>query len=267
MQENEVSYYQFRKHLDYQIFLRFEDAELELEFDQALKTLGFDKLDGEKLGELGFSRNKTKILKISRASARVARQISETNPMGGNSQLESLSQMSGYDIYRLKGIGMMVKSSTGAMWELGVADTSDVASLRCLLTRYLSFAFDATDVEVVGLWGVQVAEGIVVMNPKKADFESVFIDLEKKIVLGYNKEAVIENELEIIRLDELAHIQMKKMSQEELFGFLSVSTCYLSHRGLNQKREKALYQVLKMSSGVIYPEANFAPRAQVDKAA
>lgn len=262
-----TSYYQFRQSLNYQIFLKFEDLKLEAGLSETLEVMGFDKLETETFKKLEFKRYKTKILKISKASLGVARQIAQTNHLNDGFGNESLNKMGSYNIYRFKDVGMMVYSETNPMWELGLKSSSNKEAIRCVLTRFLSFAFTATQSDVVGFWGVPVDEGIVIMSPKDANFESVFVDVAKNLILTYGTEKNIENEIEILRLDETLTNNMRVMGPEELLGFLSVSTCHMSYNELDSNIKEALYKIRLMSKGFIYPEENFKPRANHPEAA
>ena len=260
MNESKLSYYQFRRSLNYQVFLRFDDADLEAQLLETLTVLGFDKLDDETFKSQTFKRYKTKILKISKASFNVARQISQGVEFATGYGIESLSPMGSYNIYRFKDVGMMVYSDINPMWELGLKKTDDPAALRCILTRYLSFAFTATHTEVVGLWGVPVDQGLVLMPPKKSNFESVFLDVSQNKIISYGSVKDIESEIEILRLDETLTNRMRTMGKEELLSFLSVSTCHMSYSELDRNIREAIYKICHMSRGFIYPEENFKPR-------
>lgn len=267
MNETRTSYYQFRENLNYQIFLKFDDLMLEASLTETLEVVGFVKLAPETFKNLAFKRYKTKILKISKASFNVARQISQTNHLSEKFGAESLNKMENYNIYRFKDVGMMVYSEINPMWELGLKSTSNKEAIRCMLTRFLSFAFTATHCDVVGFWGVPVDEGIVIMPPKKANFESVFIDISKNIILGYGSEKEIKSELEILRLDEALTNSMRTMGAEELLSFLSMNTCHMSYSELDSNIKDAIYKIRLISKGFIYPEENFKPRADYPEAA
>lgn len=265
MEEKKLSYYQYRKELNYQVFLRFEDADLEAQLQEALSVVGFDKMDDLAFKTQTFKRYKTKILKISRASFNVARQISQAGAFGENYGSESLSPMGNYNIYRYKDVGMMVYSEINPMWELGLKSTSDPAALRCILTRYLSFAFTATHTEVVGFWGVPVEQGVVLLSPLKSNYEAVFLDVAQNKIISYDAIKPIENELEIIRLDQTLTNKMRIMGREELLSFLSVSTCHMSYSDLDRNIRDAIFKICHMSHGRMYPEENFKPRLGEDE--
>lgn len=260
MKEPKLSYYQYRSKLNYQVFLRFDDAGLEAALAETLEVLGFDLLSEETFKKLNFKRYKTKILKISKASFNVSRQISQVSHLNDKFGFESLNQMGNYNIYRFRDVGMMIYSEMNPMWELGLKTTHNKEAIRCVLTRFLSFAFTATQTEVVGLWGVPVEQGVVVMSPKKSNFESVFVDVAKNQILCYGEVKTIESEVEILRLDETFSDSMRVMSREELLSFLSVSTCHLSFSELDINVREVIFKICHLSKGFIYPEENFKPR-------
>lgn len=267
MKEQKLSYYQFKSKLNYQVFLRFEDAALEAQLAETLEIMGFDLLDEDTFKQLDFKRYKTKILKISRASLNVAKQISQMNHLNDKFGAESLNQMGSYDIYRFRDVGMMIYSEINPMWELGLKTTDNKEAIRCILTRFLSFAFTATQTQVVGFWGVPVDQGVVLMSPKKSNYEAVFFDLARNEIVCYGQVKAIESEVEILRLDESFSNNMKVMTREELLSFLSVSTCHLSYSELNQNIREVIFKICHMSKGFVYPEENFKPRLSSDEAA
>lgn len=267
MSETKASYYQFRQSLNYQIFIKFDDLQLEASLAETLEVMGFDKLEPEAFKNMEFKRYKTKILKISKASLNVARQISQTTHSNDRFGVESLNKMGSYNIYRYKDVGMMVYSEINPMWELGLKSTINKEAMRCIMTRFLSFAFTATQMEVVGFWGVPVDEGLVIMSPKKANYESVFIDITKNLILTYGSDKSIESEIEILRLDQTLSNDIRTMAAEELLGFLSVSTCHMSYSELDQNIKETLYKIRLISKGFIYPEENFRPRVNPSQAA
>jgi len=178
MSDTNFSYYQFRKDQGYQTYLRFEDLEFETQLGEVLSTMGFDKVDRDEVKGIDFDPRRTKVLKVVKATPNVARQIIKTGFLSDKYGPESVSQMGRYEIYRYKDVGMMVFNENTGLWELGLKDTTNSDALRVMLTRYLSFAL--AQIGVIGFWGVPVDEGFVVMNPKAAKYEALFVDMKKK---------------------------------------------------------------------------------------
>jgi hypothetical protein len=261
MSEINYSYYQFQKSKGYQIYLRFEDFDFETQLSDIVKVIGFDKVERKTIKDLSFSQHKIKILKIAKASSVVSRKISETNFQTDRFGGESVSRLGGYNLYRLKHTGMMVFSRNNPLWELGIKDVSHHNEIRVMLTRFLSFAFE--DQGVVGFWGVPVEQGFVVMNREHADFESIFIDLNKNIILTYDGVKSISSDLQILRLDDTVLNDIKPITKEALISFLSMNTCHLSYEGLSAVMKAQLFQICKIGSGFIYPADNFSPRSNI----
>lgn len=258
--EKSFSYYKFRKSLDYEVYLRFEDFEFENRFTEVLDLMGFDKLERDKVKDKDFNPYRTKILKVVKANPRVSRQINRSSYEFDEFGPETLSQMGRYDVYRYKGVGMMILGEGTLFWELGIRTTEDHTALRTIFTRFLSFAL--ASVGVVGFWGVPIEEGFVVMSPEASNNEALFVDLEKNIIITYDGIKDLDSDFQILRLDSTLRNEMKKMSREDLLSFLTMNTSHLSYDGSNPAVAETILELSEVAEGFIYPEANFKPRAQ-----
>lgn len=263
--ESNFSYYQYRSEHDYQVYLRFEDFDFESQITEVLEVIGFDKVERSKVKDISINPTQTKILKITKANARVARQISKSDFIFDKYGPESLSHRGHYKLYRYRSVGLMVLSDNSSLWELGLRSTNNQDALRVIFTRFLSFALAQQG--VLGFWGVPVEEGFVVMNPLAANFESVFVDLQKHILLTYDGVKPIDAEVHILRLDATLNQEAKLMSKEELISFLSNNTNYMSYDGFDYKFRSQLYELCRIAHAYIYPEQNFKPRAEESEAA
>ena len=257
-EEKTFSYYKFKKDLGYEVYLRFEDFEFENQFTDVLNLIGFDKVERDKVKDKNFNPYKTKILKIVKANARVARQINRASFEFGDYGVESVSQMGSYDVYRYKGIGMMIIGEGTLFWELGIKSTHDQVALRTILTRFISFAL--APVGVVGFWGVPIEEGFVVMSPKESKFEALFVDLEKSILITYDGIKNLDSDIQILRLDNTLRNEMKKMKREQLLSFLTMNTSHLSYKGTSPAITETILELTELADGYVYPETNFKPR-------
>jgi hypothetical protein len=56
MVEKKFSYYQFHKELDYQVYLRLEDFDLESQLADIFESMGFDKVERNKIKDRKFSK-------------------------------------------------------------------------------------------------------------------------------------------------------------------------------------------------------------------
>lgn len=259
MSDKNLSYYQFHKDLGYQIYLQFEDFDFESELSEVVEMLGFEKVEREQVQSKSFDKLETKVLKINRATPRVAREINREDYILDKYGDESISSKGSYEIYRFKSIGMMIFSEGSNLWELGVNfDESKRDGLRCMLTRFLSLAFANTG--VVGFWGLALEDGFVVTRAVKANYESIFIDLKKNILLSYDGMKKIDYDLRILRLDDAIFGDARKMPQEALLSFLSTHTCFMSYQGLAPAIKETLYGLCQKASGYYYPEHSFQPK-------
>lgn len=261
MSEQNFSYYQFRKELGYQVYLRFDDFDFENQLTETLEVMGFDKVERDKIKDQSYDMNQTRVLKISKASPRVSRQIDSTDYVFDKYGPESFSRMGDYDVYRYKGVGMMILGEASLLWELGLKNTEDVNALRVILTRFLSFALASRG--VVGFWGVPIEEGFVVMSPKASNFESIFIDLNQSAILTFDGKKSIETDMQILRLDSTLSNGIKKMKPENLVSFLSMNTTHLSFDGYDIRLKDTVYELAKIAIGFVYPEDNFKPRLDI----
>jgi hypothetical protein len=265
MSDSKFSYYQFNEKLDYQVFLRFEDFDFESQFTGVLEMMGFNKIERSKVKEIAFDRRQTKVLKIVKASPKLSKQIDKSDFSFDKYGEESVSPMGSYSVYKYKSTAMMIFGEGNLLWELGVKASFSEDSLRVVLTRFLSFALASSG--VVGFWGVPVDEGFVVMTPKKAMFESIFVDLKKNVVITYDGVKAINSELQILRLDESLKDKIIGMKREALLSYLSTNTCYFSYSGFEIGIKDTIFELSQVASGYIYPEGNFKPRLNEQEAA
>jgi hypothetical protein len=264
MSEVKFSYYQFQKKLGYQVYLRFEDFEFENLFTDFLQTMGFDKVERNKVKEIPFDKKNTRVLKIVKASPRVARQIDTSNFGSDHFGAESLSPMGSYNVYKYRNVGMMIFGEGNLLWELGIKSTHDHMALRAIFTRFLSFALVHTG--VVGFWGVPVDEGFVVMTPNKSQYESVFVDLNQNALITQDGIKNIDCELQILRLDSTIRDKVIGMKKEALLSFLSTNTCYFSYSGFERELKNTIFELAQVAQGFIYPEENYKPRISESQA-
>ena len=260
--EKTFSYYQFQKSLNYEVYLRFEDFEFENLFTEVLELMGFHKVERDKIKDKSFNPYKTKILKVVKASPRVSRQISQSSYEYDGFGAESLSQMGAYDVYKYKGIGMMVIGDGTLFWELGIKKTDDQTALRTLLTRFVSFAL--APLGIVGFWGVSIDEGFVVMSPEASNYEAIYVDVKKNIMITYDGIKDLSTDLQILRLDSTLRNEVKKMNREQLLSFLTMNTSHLSYTGTIPAISETILELTQIADGFIYPEKNFKPRLETE---
>lgn len=259
MSDKKFTYFQYRMELGYQVFLRFDDADFAKELKDTVEVLGFNEVDSKKVKKIGFKRNKTRILKISRVGARVARRIDQVGHSGSMFGAESLQPQAGYDVYRYRGVGMMIFGENNYLWELGLKDNlTEYDGIRIVLTRFIGFAL--ANQGVIGFWGVPVEEGFVVMKAKDAKAESIFVDVKKGLILTYNGAKPMQSNMQILRLDSSYKNEVSVMRRETLLSFLSMNTCYFSYNGFEPQVKEALYEISSIAQGIIYPTENFKPR-------
>jgi hypothetical protein len=262
---SEVTYYQYQKGLDYPVFVRCEDKDFEHSFSGILSSFGFTKLTAEELKTVSFEQSQTKVLKIEKANLRVSKQIDQGHSLDQYGP-ENITQLGSYDVYKYKGVGMLIFGDGNYFWELGVKSNVEkyTNEIKTMMVRYLSWALAPKG--IVSFWGVPVDEGIVVMKPKEANFESIFIDVKAGVYITQDGVKDMPAGMQILRLDESLKERVKGMSKEELVSFLSTNNCFFSYKGLDFKVREAIYELVSMVDGYVYPVENFQPRNDLDAA-
>lgn len=259
MSEKKFSYYQYRKELGYQIFIRFEEAEFEQQFVEHLALMGFDPISRDEVKDLELTPRKTRILRVISANAKINQKI--LSPQLGDSRYanEQVSQVGAYSVYCYQNVALMIYGQDSLMWELGVRDTTNAKALRAIFSRYLSFALQ--DQHVMGFWGVPIDEGFVVRSAGDANFESIFVDLNRKLILTYEGHRELDASCSILRLSAYRTSDMRRLSSEELLSFLAMRTCFISAVGMQRHMRADIWDLVQIVSGYEYPEINFQPRA------
>lgn len=258
--ENEIHYYQFQGMGEYPFLLKFEGDEIVSCLKNELSVLGFKKIETKDAKKLPIQKFSAKILKISMATPKVAREITMGAPGLELMGPESISARGSYNVYKYKSVGMMVFANTSSVWELGVLNPEAYKKeIKIILIRFLSWALATQG--ILGLWGVPVEEGIVVMKPITANHEVVFLDLKKMRMMTQDGSSPIYPGTQIIRLDEGLKQSARQMSKEQLVSFLSTHTTYLSHQGLHLNLREAIIELSSIFDGIILPTENFKPRA------
>ena len=260
----EISYFQFQKELGYPVFVRFEEKDLEFKCESMLTKMGFSKLGEEEFKQIEIVNDKTRILNIQGASIKVAKQIDQAGAFDSYGP-ESVREFGTYDVYRYKGVGMIMCGHNSTLWEAGIKSIEkNPLEVKTLVVRYLSLAL--APFGVISFWGVPVNEGFVIMKAGEANFETVFVDIDNNCFITQDGIQDISFDTQILRLDESLKGRVKGMSKEELVSFLSVKTCYLSGRGLDPRIKDSIFELANTVEGFIYPVENFKPRNGADAA-
>lgn len=263
MADKKFSYYQYRQKQEYPVFLRFEDSEFETSLVETLTNLGFDKVENDIVKKKNYDRHKTRVLKVVKANSKVSRQIDKIDYAVDKYGAESLAPQEDYTVYRYKGIGMMIFGEGNLLWELGLKNIYDNEdAVRAIFTRFLAFALEGSG--VLSFWGVPVDEGFVVMKPIMADYEAVFVDIEKNLLLTCEGVKDLSYDLQILRLDDTINDEVKSMKPEALMGFLSMNTCLMAYGAFNPRLRDNLMKLSKLADGFIYPKESFQPRSEAN---
>lgn len=248
-----ISYYQFYKELDYPIFLKFEDAKLELMLRSVIESLGFNKVENESLSSIKIDKATTRVLVVKEATYRVAKQI--VRPHKGLESIgqEDISPYGNYDVYRYINAAIMMMGHNEYFWEMAVCNIEDKKNeIKVAITRYLGLALSS--LEVLGFWGNAVEGGYLVTKANSSNFKSFFVDCNKGVFIGPDGIRPINKQSEIIRVDETLRGREYSMSKEALLGFLCHNSIYFSYMGLDFKLKKAIFDLVDHVNGKVVPQ-------------
>lgn len=221
-------YFQWQKAHGYPVFLRMEKVIMEGRLQKLVSDLGFQEVSLAEQKRMPLDRSSTKVLTLTNASPRVAREICAPDTLARFGS-ETLSHRGGAQIYLYRHVGMMVFSPSSTHWELGIASeletTEDLMGLRVVLNRYLSWALAPHG--LIGFWGVATNEGFVVMKQGQSFGEAVFVDVSRRLTFSSSGSKELLSGFVILRADRPGHTG-HKLNREELISFLSTQTTYLS---------------------------------------
>lgn len=243
------SYFQYRKHHSYPIYIRFKQDELNPKFSHLLNELGFSLLTDVEVKKIQLQKVHTRILTIQEASARLQQQIHGSDLLDKYGA-ESLSLQQGMPVYTYRKVGIMGLPLGKTLWDLAIhndlSQTDQMVGLRVILVRYISQAL--AEIGVLCYWGTVKDDTVIIMKQLHSFGEAVLIDVSKKVIFSNGGEMKFGSSLKIIRKDkDLGH--PTTMSREDLIGFLSVSTCLLSFNGITHSMKKAIYELSSYASG------------------
>lgn len=248
----QTTYYQYQQNGRYPVYLRFENNEVEEALQDILSEMGFIKLDAISLKKIQLNKHGTRVLKISKASAKVAKEIKAYSGMDqyGN---ESMTPMSQYSVYRYRNAGMMMINTQNITWELGLLLEASVEKTpyRIILTRFLSHAL--SPLGVVGFWGTIEENSFFITKANQSAGKSFFVDYKNQKVLTSSEQDLFHFD-QVVRMDEGVRGKNKILSKEELIGFLSANTAYMSTSGITQQIRQACFDLGSSLEGILVPK-------------
>lgn len=262
LSEKKFMYFQYLKGADLPIYLKIELGVGLDELVSMVPTYGFHSLsEGEvKDAEANVAKLfEARVLTITPASSGVERQIQQvlhSDQYG----VESLTPRKGYKVYRFKSVALMVYSIAAREWTLGASldgvGPKQKDAWRQIFSRYLSLAL--APLGYVGFFGIPSKEGMIVLKSREAAGESVFVDVVKGRVLSVDGAKSLSPKFQFIRLGTTLKGRSVKMTREDLFSFLCMSTSYLDYEGLPVPVRQMIQVLARTLSGVIEPrEAHF----------
>ena len=267
---SKITYFQYQKDLNLPIYLGLDTQVFDNGVADFLTRMKFTKLNETEEMDARLqmkNNNASRCLNILEATPSVARQIHsmvESDKYG----MESVVPKSGYQVYRYKGVGLMVYSFGVKDWNFGCfsdfGSSKDVQKLnaaRTVIHRFLSWTLAQHG--ILGLWGVTVDDGMVLQRVTECSGEAVFIDVVGNIVISLDGIKKLGTKFKVMRLDPTLHGRNIRMSSEELVSFLSAHSSYMDYSGLSVPVRQMIQTLVKMTEGMIYPEESFRPRTDL----
>lgn len=264
------AYYQYQKDLDLPVYIAVDLQGFESGLNDFLVSMKFTKLqEKEEAAALSIIKknNAARCLQISEATPVLSRQIHSTME-SDRYGLESVIPKPGYQVYRYKDEGLMVYSFGVKLWEFGCfhdfgssKEPRKRLAHKTIIHRFLSWAL--VHHGILGLWGVTVDEGIVLQRVIESKGEAIFIDIRNNRIFSLDGIKKIGPKFKVLRLDPTLHGRNVRMTNEELFSFLSAHASYLDYSGLSVPVRQMIQTFAKMTEGLLHPEESFRPRTDL----
>lgn len=268
MEETNYTYFQYFKGLNLPIYVRLNMSNLNSSLLDLLKELKFEELSSSEseTAVSGLNTEKfSKVLTIKEATPGVMRQIgsySESDRFGN----ESIHPKDSYNVYRYRGLALMVYGHSFKEWEMGCSDSFGTESFelatKIVMTRFLSWSL--APLGIIGLWGVPVEEGMVVQKPLEANGEVVFIDVFKRWLYTNDGQKKMKSSFKILKLDSSLKDRSIKMGPEQFLSFLSAHCSYFSYGAMTVPTRQMIQSLCRTCEGLVYPTESFQPRTNLN---
>lgn len=262
------TYFQYFKGMGLPIYIKVNLSQLSSEIVELLKSLKFDEMNTSEIDEMqkNFESEKNaRMMTIDEASPGVMRQIgeySESDKFG----TESIYPKETYQVYRYKGLALLLYGYTFKDWQMGCSYEFGTAefelSSKIIIQRYLSWAL--APLGIVGFWGVPVDEGMVVMKPKESNGEVVYMDVFKRWTYTQDGHKKLKSNFKILKLDGSMKDSSNRMKTDRLIPFLTTHVTYFSFNGLSVPVRQMIQSVCRNYEGHVYPLESFQPRTDLN---
>lgn len=261
------TYFQYVKEMNYPVFVKVKLSEFDPHLLALLMRVKFSELD-EKEVEQAMETLRTnryaRLLTINEATMAVARQIdliSDSDRYG----FESIIPKETYNLYRHKGVGVLIYSFESTEWEMGCfsnfGEEGNLSGYCSIMNRFLSWAL--APIGVIGFWGVPVDEGMVSMKQMDSKGEAIFIDVKKNRFISIEGHKRLSARFKVIKLDSTLLEENKKMTPAQLLSYLSSTCTYMDYFGHSVPIRQMLLLLSKKAGGIIHPKDSFKPRTDL----
>lgn len=253
-----ISYFQFCPDADIPVYigLKMTFSQFEQNLTEFLTKNNFSQVQ-EKNIEKELQRKHARLLWISQVSKAPLSQIINSR-VTKPSEREDFIPARGYHLYRYKNLALMIYNRKAREWRLaGMPDLGhekNLTATRIVLARFLSQAL--APFSIVGFWGITMDKGIVVVKKEESLGKTVFIHLEKNLLIAGNTSFPIQEKLEIIRFDALLKRKKSIMKKEELFGQLLFHCIWIGDN--TNPVHGLLEKLVQAGTGIIHSKTYFS---------
>lgn len=265
MDKDQNMFFCYRPTENLPIFIEICGTDFPVQGLQVMKNIGFEEVkEGPIIKDI--SDKDGRLLKIEQASFNVSKKIDSVQELDQYGP-ENLTPGEGYQVYRYRGMAMMIYSINHPVWSMGyhkrmLADESSVAAFKIILSRFL--AWSLAPLGVVGFWGVPVEEGVVIQKQKESLGEAVFFHLEKKKLYSQDGMRDWSADQKFYQLTCSLEQSEKLLSFEQLFTLLSLQCLYFDYRGPSLEVKRRIQRLSVQNQAVFLSSENFQPRQELN---
>lgn len=251
-------YLQYFSDQEFPLFIALDEEKWDTSFVSFLQDLQFQKREKEDLKKFE-ARPDYKLLTLHHTQAQTSREIGqyrESDQFGP----ESFYPYKSHKLYRYQGVALLYYALSVSEWSLHLSqdqfEKNNFYPYRVIVHRFIALALASRG--VVGVWGSLVNEGIVLQRSQESNGHSIFIDIINNKIYSSREGALEWNEYShFIRLDKFQGNFIKRLSKEELFGYLSVHMIFMDIQGPIVPLRQALHVICKNALASVYAEENF----------
>lgn len=240
------------QYLNYPIFCELSENCSNLpELLRHIEYYGFKKIKKKEV-EKGFKDPSYRVLKINLANARLSKEIGavlESDKYGP----ESITPFGDLNHYKFQGRTMIQFSLKQKIWEMVVLEDHGKKEFelydRIIWVRLLSWSL--LPFGIIGIWGRIISDGVFVQRMLEANGNAVFFNLfSESMFLEDLSERKITSPIRCFNLENYLNIPQKRMTNEELYAFLSLKCTYFNYVGSTSWKNDLILKLVGLCDGV-----------------